>query len=376
MNFELNEEQQLLADSLKRYLDKDYDFEARKKIIASATGCSDAVWNTFAEMGLLGLAVSDAQGGFGGGAADLHSVMDALGQALVVEPVLSTVTVAHLIDRAGSEAQKKSVLPAVIEGKQKLALATEEAQSRFDLTQVSTTARRDGDGWVLDGAKVASIDAPNADRILVSARTSGKAGDADGISLFLVARGAAGLTLKTFRTQDNARAADLTLSGVKVGADALVSAEGKGLPALEEAIDFGTVLLCSEAVGAMQSACDATLEYLKTRKQFGVAIGSFQALQHRMVDMLVSTEQARSITFLAASKVDGGAADAAERKRVVSAAKVKISEAARHVGQEAVQMHGGMGITLEMKVAHSFKRLTMIGLAFGDADHHLERFAA
>jgi alkylation response protein AidB-like acyl-CoA dehydrogenase len=376
MNFELNEEQQQLAGSLKRFLEKDYDFEARKKVIASATGCSEAVWKTFAELGLLGLAVSEAQGGFGSGASDLHSVMDALGQSLVVEPFLSTVTVARLIDRCGSDAQKTAMLPAVIEGRMKLALATEEAQSRFDLSHVAVTARRDGAGWVLDGSKISAIDAPVADRILVSARTSGKAGDADGVSLFLVDRNAAGLALKSFRTQDSARAADIALKGVKVGPDALVGAEGKGLPLLEEAVDFATVLLCSEAVGAMQYACDATLEYLKTRKQFGVPIGSFQALQHRMVDMIVSTEQARSITYLAGSKVDGGAADAAERRRVVSAAKVKISEAARHVGQEAVQMHGGMGITLEMKVAHSFKRLTMIGLAFGDADFHLERFAA
>ena len=377
MNFEYSEEQQQLADSLRKYLSNEYDFEKRKAIIQSAGGVSDAAWSTFAELGLTAIALPEADGGFGGGAADLMGPMEACGEALVVEPLLDNIALgARLVSRAGSSAQRTALLPGVIEGRTRLAFAGLEPGARYELIPARTQARASGSGWVLDGEKTVVVGAPSSDTLIVSARTGGAAGQADGVSLFLVPRGAAGVTLSPCRTVDGQRAADVRFSGVQLGADALLGTQGAALALIEEAVDFATALLCADAIGTMKSANDATLEYLKTRKQFGVAIGSFQALQHRMVDMLVSTEQARSITFLAASKVDGGAADAAERKRVVSAAKVKISEAARHVGQEAVQMHGGMGITLEMKVAHSFKRLTMIGLAFGDADHHLERFAA
>ncbi len=372
MDFQLSEELQQLSDSARRVFEKAYDFEARKKIVASAEGHSPAVWATFAELGLLGLPLSADHGGFGGSTADLVEVMEAIGTGLVVEPYVSTVSMARLVESAGSDAQRESVIGAVVEGRMKLALACYERGSRYKLDAVATTARRDGDGWVLDGAKIAATDAPMADRIVVTARASDKSGR---ISLFLVPRDAAGMTLKTFRTQDSLRGADVTLSGVRVGGDALIGAEGAGMAALEEALDFASVLLCAEAVGAMKYACDATLEYLKTRKQFGVPIGSFQALQHRMVDMCISTEQSRSITYLACSRVDG-AGDAAERRRVVSAARVKIADAARHVGQEAIQLHGGMGMTIEMKVSHTFKRLTMIGQTFGDADYYIERFAA
>ena len=372
MDFQLSEELQQLSESVQRVVDKAYDFEARKKIVASEQGHSPEVWSTFAELGLLGLPLSADYGGFGGSSADLGSVMGAFGAGLVVEPYVSTMSMARLIERAGSDAQRQSVIGAVTEGSMKLALACAEAGSRFDLAAIETTARRDGNDWVLDGEKVAVLDAPMADRIVVTARTAGKPG---GVSLFLVPRDAKGMTLKTYRTQDSLRGADITLSGVRVGGDALIGAEGGGLPALEEALDFASALLCAEAVGAMKSACDATLEYLKTRKQFGVPIGSFQALQHRIVDMYICTEQSRSITYLACSRVDSGA-DAADRRQVVSAARVKIADAARQVGQEAIQLHGGMGMTIEMKVSHTFKRLTMIGQTFGDADYFLERFAA
>ena len=376
MNFELTQEQQLLADTVKRVIEKDYAFEARKQIVASAQGHSPAVWSTFAELGLLGLPLSEAAGGFGGGAVDMVAVMEALGAGLVLEPYLSTVgLVGRLIDRHGSDAQKSAVLPALVEGSLTLALAHYEAGGRFSNTAVALAARRQGAGWVLDGSKIAAVDAPLAGKLLVSARTSGMAGEAGGISLFLVDAGAAGVSMKTYRTQDSLRSADVGLSGVVVGADALVGAEGDGLAILEEALDFAGALLCAEAVGAMKFACDTTLEYLKTRKQFGTNIGSFQALQHRMVDMCISTEQARSITYLACAKV-GPDTPAGERARVVAAARVKVADACRHVGQEAIQLHGGMGMTLEMKVSHTFKRLTMISQAFGDADYHLERFNA
>ncbi len=374
MDFQLSEEQQLLADSVRRLFDNNYDFESRKKIVASAQGSSEDTWAKLAEFGLLGLPLSEDSGGFGGGANDLIPVMEAIGEALVLEPFAPTIAMARLVERAGSPAQRDALLGSVIEGSCRLALACTEPGSRYDQTAIAASARRDGEGWVLDGSKINVIGAPQANQLIVSARTSGKPGEADGVSLFLVPANAGGLTQKTYRTQDSLRAADITLAGVTLGADALIGTAGQGLAALDEALDFVSALLCAEAVGAMKFACDTTLEYLKTRKQFGVPIGAFQALQHRMVDMYICTEQSRSITYLACARVDGGA-DAAERRRVVAAARVKIAEAARQVGQEAIQLHGGMGMTLEMKVSHTFKRLTMISQAFGDADYFIERFA-
>lgn len=375
MNFELTEDQTLLADSVRRMIERHYDFDARRKIIASAEGFSAEVWSTLAELGLLGLAVREDNGGFGGGANDLVPVMEAIGEGLLVEPFAETVATARLVERAGNAAQRAAVLPAVVEGSARLALAWAERASRYDLHGIATRARRDGEGWVLDGEKVAVAGAPLAGRIVVTARTAGEPGERAGIALFLLDPLAAGVTVNSYRAQDSTRAADIRLAGVRLAPDALLGAEGEGLAALEEAVDFACALTCAEAVGAMQSACDATLEYLKTRQQFGVPIGTFQALQHRIVDMYISTEQARSIAYLACARVDG-AASAAERGRTVAAARVKISDAARHVGQESIQLHGGMGMTDEMKVSHTFKRLTVISQAFGDADHWLGRFAA
>ncbi|MGE5128315.1 MAG: acyl-CoA dehydrogenase family protein [Sphingomonadaceae bacterium] len=376
MNFDYSEEQQLLADSIRRFVAKDYDFEARKKIVASRQGASDEVWETFAEMGLLGIPFPPEHGGFGGGATDLMSAMEAIGEGLVVEPFLATVGLAaQLVARGGSEAQKKAILPAVVEGRLKMAFAHTEGGARYDLAHVGSTAKKAGSIWLLDGEKRVVLGAPLADKLIVSARTSGKAGEANGISLFLVDRAAAGVSLRPYTTLDEVRAADVTLKGVEVGADALVGREGGALALIEEVVDFATALVCAEAVGAMKQANDATLEYLKTRKQFGVPIGTFQALQHRMVDMVIAAEQARSMAYLACARVDGEK-DARERARLVSAAKVKIADACRHVSQESIQLHGGMGMTEELKVSHTFRRLTMIAQQFGDADHHLARFAA
>jgi alkylation response protein AidB-like acyl-CoA dehydrogenase len=330
MNFDYNEEQQLLADSVRRFLQKDYDFEARKRIVASPQGWSERAWSTLADMGLTALPLSPDYGGFGGGAVDLMSVMEAFGEALVVEPYLPTVLSAQLIAKCGTSEQKQNILPLVAQGKMRLALATGER---------------------------GVIGAPMADKIVFALDQK----------FFLVEREA--LQLKPHRTLDDLGAADVRFNA---GAAAPMSANAAQL---QEVLDFGAALSCAEAVGAMKYACDSTLEYLKTRRQFGVPIGSFQALQHRMVDMFISYEQARSMACLACSKADG-AADERDRARAISAAKIKIADSARHISQESVQLHGGMGMSEELKVSHTFRRLTALARRFGDADHHLARFAS
>jgi len=376
MNFDYSDEQQQLADSVRKLLANQYGFEQRKAILQSPSGLSEAVWARFAEMGLTALTLPEADGGFGGGAVDLMAAMEACGEALVVEPLLDNVALAgRLVARAGSAAQRAALLPGLIDGSMRLAFASFEPGRRYQQVPENTQARKAGAGWVLDGAKCVVIGAPSADKLIVSARTALRSGDAQGVSLFVVDPKAAGVTLNPHRTVDGQRAADVRLAGVKLGPQALIGAMGEALPLIDEAVDFATALLCADAVGAMQYACDATLEYLKTRKQFGVPIASFQALQHRMVEMVIWLEQARSMAILAASKVDT-ATDVAQRQRAVSAAKVKIADAARQVSQESVQLHGGMGMTEELKISHTFRRLTMIAQRFGDADHHLERYAA
>jgi alkylation response protein AidB-like acyl-CoA dehydrogenase len=347
MNFEYSEEQQQLADSIGKYLANEYSFEKRKTILTSPSGLSDTAWTTFAELGLTSIALPEADGGFGGGALDLMAAMEACGEALVVEPLLDNIVGGRLVSRAGSAAQREAMLPS------------------------NTHARAAGDGWVLDGEKCVVFGASSADTLIVSAL----AGPADGVSLFLVDRHADGVTLNPSRSVDGQRAADVRLVGVKLAAGALLGPLGAAMPLIEEAVDFATALLCADAIGAMKSANDATLEYMKTRKQFGVPIASFQVLQHRMVEMYIVCEQARSMAILAAAKVDASG-DAADRSRAVSMAKVKIADAARQVSQESVQLHGGMGMTEELKVSHTFRRLTMAAQRFGDADHHLERYAA
>ena len=324
MNFDYNEEQQLLADSVRRYLQKDYEFEARKKILATPGGWSERVWATFAEMGLTGLPLSPDYGGFGGGAVDLMSVMEAFGEALVVEPYLPTVLASLLISRSGDEKQKQAILPLVAEGKMRLALAMGER---------------------------GVIGAPMADKVVLVRGNEVVIGKPT--------------ILKSYRTVDDLAAADIRLE----------KAEPLKATAIEEVLDFGAALSCAEAVGAMKFACDTTLEYLKTRKQFGVPIGAFQALQHRMVDMFIAHEQAKSMACLACSKVDSSE-NAADRARAVSAAKIKIADSARHISQESVQLHGGMGMSEELKVSHTFRRLTVLLRRFGDVDHHLARFAS
>ena len=375
MKFDYSEEQQLVADSVRRFIAQDYGFEARRRIIASPEGWSRAVWAKLAEIGLLGLPFPAEHGGFGGRAVDLMSVMEAMGDGLLVEPYLATVALAgRLVARAGSDTQRAEAIPAIVEGRQVLAFAHTEDGARYDLAHVATRARKSAGGYAIEGVKRVVLHAPCADRLVVSARTSGADGDAKGVSLFLVDANAPGISIAAYRTLDELRAADVSFKSVQVPADARVGAEGEALAAIEEATDYAIALLCAEAVGALKFACDTTLEYLKTRRQFGVPIGAFQVLQHRMVDMVVSYEQARSMASLACARVDTEP-DPRERKRIVSAAKIKIADACRHVSQESVQLHGGMGMSEELKVSHTFRRLTMIARQLGDADHHLERFA-
>ncbi len=380
MDFLVSEEQTLIEDTVKRLIEKDYDFESRKKVIASPAGMSDTVWKQMAEIGLMALPFSEESGGFNAGSAGMLGVMKSLGQGLTLEPYLQTVALAgRLIDKLGNEAQKSSLLGAVAEGSLKLALAHGEAQSRYNLADVATTAKAAGSGYVLNGTKTVVIHGSHANKLVVSARTSGGTTDQAGISLFVVDTKAVGVTMKTERTVDNQRSADINFANVQVDSAALLGPVGAAFDALDEAVDFASVLLCAEAVGAMDFANTTTLEYLKSRKQFGVAIGSFQALQHRMVDMTIITRQCNSITVLAANAVDKhakGEMDVRQRRRAVAAARIKVADGCRLVGQEAIQLHGGMGMTQEMKVSHTFKRLTVIGHAFGDVDHFLERFAA
>jgi alkylation response protein AidB-like acyl-CoA dehydrogenase len=374
MDFSFSEEQQLLRDSIARFVANEYGFEERKKIIASEKGWSPAVWAQLAEMGLLGVPFAEAHGGFGGSMVDVMVVMQELGRGLVVEPYLSTVVLGGgLVDLAGSTAQKQDILPRVAAGKWLLAAAYCEPQSRYDLHDVATAAKRNGGGFLLNGKKSVVLHGASADTLVVSARTAGGQRDRQGITLFLVDAKARGVSLSDARTVDGLRAADVGLDGVNVGAEAVLGAVDGGFATLEVGADLGAAALCAEAVGVIETLNAATLEYLKTRQQFGQPIGRFQALQHRAVDMLIHAEQTKSMACVAAVKSQS--ADPVERRRAVSAAKSLVGRAGRAVAKEAVQMHGGMGVTNELPAAHYAKRLTMIDFWLGDSDWHTERFA-
>ena len=366
MDFAFKEEQQQFADALRRWVDKDYSFEARKRIIHSESGVSDEAWATLVELGMLALPVPEEQGGFNGSAVDMMVVMQELGRGLVVEPYFATVLGVQFLKLAGGQ---EGLLERVAVGELKLACALGEQQSRHALNDVLATDNA-GTGR-LSGRKTVVLHGGQAGAFIVSARSSGGQRDTGGISLYVVPREAVGVQVTDYRTIDGQRAATIEFNNVQ---GTLLGEQGKGWPILEAASDYGAALLCAEAIGAMDAIFAATLEYLKTRQQFGAPIGKLQALQHRMADMFIHIEQARSMAMLAAVKVGSG--DGEERRRVVSAAKVRVGQAARFVGQQAVQLHGGMGVTDELPAAHYFKRLAMIEVTLGDADHHLERFIA
>ncbi|MGH7072691.1 MAG: acyl-CoA dehydrogenase family protein [Stellaceae bacterium] len=373
MDFDYSEEQRLLDDTVGRLVRDEYDFAARKKYQAEPQGYSAAIWAKLAELGLLALPFAEEDGGIGGGGIETMIVMQAFGRGLVLEPYLSTVILSGgLVSLAGSAAQKAAILPRIAAGELKLAFAQAERRSRFDLAHIETTAKKSGQGFVLDGHKTMVLHGGAADRLIVSARTAGGKADADGISLFLVDRDADGVTIHDYPTVDGLRAADIQFTNVGVGADALLGREAGALPVMTAIVDHAVAALSAEAVGIMETLNAMTLDYLKTRKQFGVAIGSFQALQHRMVDNVIAAEQAKSLTIFAAMSVDGE--DAAARARAVSAAKIQVGQSGRLVGQQSIQLHGGIGMTDEYAAGHYFKRLSAIEHTFGNTDYHLDRF--
>lgn len=371
MDFDFSQEQKQFADALRRWIDKDYSFDQRNKIIQSKEGVSNVAWATLTELGMTALPIPEEHGGFAGSAVDMMVVMQEIGRGLLVEPYLATVLGARFLKLAGGNGH---MLERVAAGELKLACALGEKQSRHDLSDIATTAQADGDGYLINGVKTVVLHGAQADMLIVSARSAGDRRSADGISLFVIAADAAGLSRRDYRTIDGQRAADMTLQNVRLPKAAMLGEAGAGWELLDAATDYGTALLCAEAVGAMDALNAATLEYLKTRQQFGVPIGKFQVLQHRMAEMFMQAEQARSMATLAAVKVDSG--DVQERRRTVSAAKVRVGQALRFVGQQAIQLHGGMGVTNEVAAAHHFKRLSMIELTLGDTDHHLARFMA
>jgi alkylation response protein AidB-like acyl-CoA dehydrogenase len=374
MEFSLSEEQQQLKDALRRYLDKNYTFEARRQRLKT----DRKHWSAFADFGLLGIGVDEQFGGLGltaSASEDIMVVMECFGRAMVVEPFVSSgVMGSGILRDAGSAAQCAQLLPDMVTGTKTMALAAHERAGRYQVSHVATTARRVGERYLLNGRKSLTLHADTADTIIVSARTSGEVGDEAGSSLFLVDKSAAGLSTRSYPTFDGQGAAELDFCNVSVSGSALLGHEGAAFEVIERAVARGIAALCAEAVGAMDALIEQTREYIQNRKQFGVAIGSFQALQHRMVDMFIATEQARSITLLATLKLNAG--DANERRRVTAAAKSLVGQSARFVGQQAVQLHGGMGVTDELPISHYFKRLTAIDLTFGDAHYHRARLAA
>jgi len=373
LDFDYSEEQRLLDETVRRLVKDEYEFAARKKYMAEPQGFSAAMWAKYAELGLLGLPFAEEYGGFGGGGIETMIVMEALGRGLALEPYLATVVLGGgLIALAGSDGQKSDILPEIAAGKMMLAFAQGERHSRFDLAHVETTAKAQGAGFALNGRKTVVLHGGAAHKFVVSARTAGSGNDKNGITLFVVDRDAKGVTVRDYPTVDGLRAADVTLADVAVGADAVLGPRDNAYPLIVRATDRAVAALCAEAVGIMETLNAMTLDYVKTRKQFGVAIGSFQVIQHRLVDMLINAEQAKSMEILAAMSVDSD--DQRERERAVSAAKVQSGQSGRFVGQQAIQLHGGIGMTDEYAAGHYFKRLSSIEHNFGDTDYHLERF--
>jgi alkylation response protein AidB-like acyl-CoA dehydrogenase len=375
LNFEFSDEQRQLHEAVERYLGEQYSFDRYQSIKRSSAGWDRDIWRGLADLGVLAITVPAAQGGLGFGPLETLAMMGDCGRSLLLEPVLSSAIIATAVLRNfADEAPAGELLAALATGEKIAALAHFESDSRFESRWVTTRARRAGEGYRLEGHKGVVMHAGAADILLVTARTAGEAGDAEGVSAFLVPRAAPGLVLDEYPIVDGQRAADVYLQGVEVPPASRLGREGAALAAVEAALDIGLAALCADAVGVMQALLDATVEYVHVRQQFGQPIGRFQALQHRIADMLIHLEQARSMSYLAALRCT--AEDVCERRRALSAAKAVIGQSSRFIGQQSVQLHGGMGMTDELKVSHWFKRLTAAQLMFGDSDTHLQRYAA
>jgi len=374
MDFSFNEEQSMLRDTLASYLADHYDFEARRAAVKSPEGWRPAVWKAFAEdLGILGASFAEDQGGLGGGATETMIVMEEFGKALVVEPYLGTVVIGGGFLKHGAPTGAADLIGKIIAGQATLAFAWAEPQGRYTLSDLKTTARKDGAGYVLDGHKAVVIGAPWASHLIVTARTGGAQRDTGGVSVFMVDKGVKGLVTRDYPTVDGFRASEVYFENVSVSAEALIGPEGGALPLVEQVVDEAIAAICAEACGVLRRLHEGTLEYTRQRKQFGAPIASFQVLQHRMVDMFMQLEQAVSMTYMAHIKLSE---DAHDRAKAISAAKVQIGRACRFVGQNAIQLHGGMGMTEEMAIGHYFKRATMIEAQFGSVDHHLARYEA
>ena len=374
MDFTFNEEQSLIQDQVDQFVQKEYDWETRQSLSNSELGFGEENWKKFAELGWLGISVSEDSGGFGGSAIESMLIMEAFGKGLVVEPFLETVIMAGgLIDDHGSDQQKSSFLEPAIAGEMHLALAYAEPQSRFNLSDVVAEAKADGDNFIINGYKSVVMNGPSADQIIVSARTSGTQLDENGISLFIIDTNATGLDKTNYKTVDGRRASDLTFENVSVSKENLIGDQDKGFEILDSAIDKAILAISAEAVGAMEVLYKTTVEYTKTREQFGTAIGKFQVLQHRMVDMFMEYEQCKSLLYMATMKHEENAEDA---KKAISGLKYQVGKAGKFIGQQAVQLHGGMGVTDELNVGHYFKRLTTVGTIFGNTDYHLKKYTS
>jgi pimeloyl-CoA dehydrogenase small subunit len=375
MDFEPSDDQRLLVESVTRMLSNTYSFAQRKGYMTLPEGYSPAVWSQFAEQGLLGLPFAETYGGFGGGAQEVMLVMQAFGRVLVLEPFFPTVVLAGAaLNFAGGAEQKAALLPSIAEGRLKMAFAHGERQARYDLTDVVTTAKRSGSGWMLDGSKTVVSHGEAADKMIVSARTGGERYDADGITLFLVDTGASGVARRGYVSRDDTRAADVSLSNVSVADADVLGTVGKGLPIIQRVVEAGIAATAGETVGTMEAMNEMTLEYSKTRVQFGNPIGSYQVVQHRLADMFMAQEQGRSMAMLATMSIDNP--DEAARARDIALAKVGIGQAGRYVSQSAVQMHGGIGMTEEYAVGHYFRRCMVIERLFGDPAYYLNKLAA
>ena len=373
MDFSFSDEQNLIQRQVEQFIQRDYDWEKRQSLVSSEVGFSEENWKTFAELGWLGISLSEESGGFGGNAIETMIVMEEFGKGLVVEPFLETIVLgATLVDLAGTSEQKKEILLPVISGDLQLALAFTEPQSRFNLFDITTEAKHLGKDFILNGFKSVVMNGPAANKFIVTTRTSGNQRDSKGVTLFIVDSDSQGLTLRNYKTVDGRRASELTLEQVKVSTNSMLGSINNQSNSLEEAVDVATLALCAEAVGIMEVLYKSTVEYAKTREQFGQPIGKFQVLQHRMVDMFMEYEQSKSLLYMSTMKHAEKSMDA---KKSISGLKYKIGKAGKFIGQQAIQIHGGMGVTDELNIGHFFKRLTTIGTIFGNSDFHLKRYS-